>query len=135
MGWILFIIGLFWVATSRVSNTSENPGVAKLVNTGIVALLIVMSVVVEITGWNDLATISLCLTQIVSADAFIGLGILVGSLFANAMGVMLIVILMGRWIGHPQTQLSPEKGNLSKVNSRTPSAREIQRISGPFLPG
>jgi len=121
------------VATSRASNATSTPGPAKTINTVVVIIMLLLAVIVQITGWNDLATYTLCLTQIVSADAFIGLGLLTGATFSNAIAVMALVFLMKKWIGAtPQINTMNEKGYVG--NTRSPTIREIRRISGPFLP-
>lgn len=65
-------------------------------------------------------------------DAYVGLALLFGTLFSGASIVLLLVMLMRFWMAKPRTDFSGEKG--LRADAKSPTARELKRISGPFLP-
>lgn len=129
IGYILFMFGLLWLATSRAASTARAGSSVKIVNTAVVSVIFALGIIALITGWNDMATISLCLIQKASADLFVGVAVLTTSLFMNAIGVFGFVFLIAKWMGTPQTVDISEKLPGAPV-----SARQARHISGPFLP-
>lgn len=97
----------------------------------VVGITTAVALAANITGWSDLATISLCLTQTITPDLYVGVALLFGTLFSGASVVLVVVMLLRYWMVQPRTDFSGEKG--LTADAKSPTVREIRRISGPYL--